>query len=167
MIKTSANTFCEIIMSPIPGTTKIVPKKEMQKESTRMLPEVEAQGIDVSKGRGGPDVVETVVHEILGHGAVDAIRRKVGWWGSEQLLDVAAKDPFYAKYLIKGREEPFAEMVEGMSAKEYRELMEPYFKSLRDSPGDRIVSQQEHARTDKAIRRAYERSLKSKKTYGD
>lgn len=138
-------------------------KEEIQKASPRLMPEVEVQGIDLAKGRTGQDVIDTIVHEIPGHSVVDAIRRKVGWKGSEQLIDVGAKDPLFSKALQKGREEPFAEMIESLSPGEYRELMQPYFKALEESPGVRLFGASERARVDKAIRRARQRMQKGRK----
>lgn len=151
------------VYHPLGKRQNVLPEDKMR-ESSRLLPEVEAQGIDLAKGRTGQDVIDTVVHEVAGHGVVDAIRRKVGWKGSEQLLEVGAKDPFYSQKLPKGREEPFAEMVEGMIGypERYRELLEPYFQALKESPGTRIHGLAERERLDKAIRRARERAVKEK-----
>jgi hypothetical protein len=136
--------------------------EEVKTKSPRLMPEVEAQGIDLATGRTGSDVVDTIIHEIAGHGVVGDIRRKVGWKGSEQLIDVAGKDPFFGKYLKEGREEPFARMTESMLPGEYQELMQPYFQSLKESPGTRVTGLPERERLDKAIRRARARAVKEK-----
>ncbi len=121
-----------------------------QGKSSSLMPEIQAQGIDISRGRTAPDVVNTLNHEFI-HNTLAAIKRFVGWKPYQDVLAFGQRvNPMKEKGF--GAEENIAYWGEKNPAK-YMDYIKDYHKAIEEAPGVRLFGDVERTALDKSIRR--------------